>query len=99
MEHNFLAMLLVSVVCSLVVGGGSGAFGSYLAFIRFQAMDKEREKHWKEWRDGISRDVDELKKSASLIALAVLSQRMEDMERRLGSIETSLAEHWRLSHE
>jgi len=94
MEHD-LPMILVSVGCSLVVGVLSSYLTFRLQLEAFMAMDKEREKHWVQWRAGISQDVDELKKSASLIALALLSQRMEQVEHRLESIETKLAEHWK----
>jgi hypothetical protein len=73
MEHD-LPMILVSVGSSLIVGIVSSYLTFRLQFERHRSMDAEREKHWTKWRDGISRDVDDLKKSASLIALAVLSQ-------------------------
>jgi hypothetical protein len=89
MEHD-LPMILVSVGCSLVVGVLSSYLTFRLQLEAFMAMDKEREKHWVQWREGITKDVANLKSSASLISLALLSQRMEQVENRLESIETKL---------
>jgi|SRR5579863_2075116 len=89
MEHE-LPMILVSVGSSLAVGIASSYLTFRLQLSAFMAMDKEREKHWSIWRDGITKDVDDLKKSASLIELALLSQKMGQMEHRLESIERKL---------
>ena len=89
MEHE-LTHILVSIGSSLLVGVASSYLTFRLQLAAFMAMDKEREKHWTKWRDGISQDVDDLKKSATLSDLAVMTIRMTQVERRLGHIETKL---------
>ena len=57
MEHE-LPMILLSVGCSLVVGVASSYLTFRLQLEAYMAMDKEREKHWVQWREGITRDVE-----------------------------------------
>jgi hypothetical protein len=81
---------LVSVSCSLVVGIGGSYITFRLQWAAFQAKDVEREKHWTKWRDGITADVESLKRPTDVGAIAVLSQRVFEVERRLGGIENTL---------
>jgi len=91
MEHD-LPMILVSVGCSLVVGVLSSYLTFRLQLEAFMAMDKEREKHWVQWRQKISEDVELLKGAIQVTQIALLGQRMEQIERRLGHIEDKLSE-------
>lgn len=56
---------VVTVCISIAASTLIAAFGSYWAFRiqfeRFLARDTEREKHWTEWRAGVTRDVEQLK--------------------------------------
>jgi hypothetical protein len=89
-----LPMILVSVVSSLIVGVASSYLTFRLQFERFKAMDEQREEDWAKWRDGISRDVKVLERSVSVTEIALLAQRLLELERRLGSIEKTLSDHW-----
>jgi hypothetical protein len=81
---------LINVGSSLLVGIGASYLTFRLQWAAFQAKDIEREKHWTKWRDQITADVESLKRPTDIGALAVLSQRMLEVERRLGSIESKL---------
>lgn len=74
---------LLTIGISLAVGVLSSYITFRLQFERFQAMDKEREKHWVDWREKISHDVESLKRSASITELALLSQTVETISKRL----------------
>lgn len=74
---------LQTIGVSLVVGIASSYLTFRLQFERFQAMDREREKHWVEWRDKISADVEILKRSANLTELALLKQSLESLIKRV----------------
>jgi hypothetical protein len=55
----------ITVCISITASTLIAVFGSYRAFRiqfeRFLARDTEREKHWNEWRSGVTRDVEQLK--------------------------------------
>jgi hypothetical protein len=83
-------MILVSVISSLIVGVASSYLTFRLQLTAFMSMDKEREKHWMQWREGISADVEILKRSMDVTNIALLGQRMAEVERRLASIDSAL---------
>ena len=85
-----LPMILTSVISSLIVGVASSYLTFRLQLTAFMSMDKEREKHWMQWREGISGDVEILKRSMDMTNIALLGQRMVEVERRLESIDTTL---------
>lgn len=68
---------------SLVVGVLSSYLTFRLQFERFKAMDERRELDWVKWRDKISIDVEALKQSANLTQLAVLTQVVESLVKRV----------------
>ena len=74
---------LITIGVSLVVGILSSYLTFRLQFERFAAMDKEREKHWVEWRRDISADVEALKKSANVTQLALLTQVVDSLVKRV----------------
>lgn len=74
---------LLTIGMSLVVGVLSSYLTFRLQFERFQAMDKEREKHWAEWRKEISADVEFLKKSANITELMLVKQSVDALTKRV----------------
>jgi hypothetical protein len=85
-------MPFVSIGSSLIVGIGSSYLTFRLQLAAFMAMDKEREKHWSKWRDGITEDVAALKQAVALPALAVLVERVSRVEK-----DAEALRHWKHS--
>ena len=83
---------ILTIVVSLIVGVGSSYITFRLQFERFQAMDKEREKHWAEWREKISADVESLKKTANITEVALLRAGLDALTKQVEKLWTYATE-------
>lgn len=78
-----LGIIATSIISAIVVGMGS----SWLAMVRFKAMDTERERHWARRLDQISQDVEGLEKSSNVTVLALLQQSVQELIKRFDQLD------------
>lgn len=83
MSPDFFQTVAASVIAGAATGLGTSYLTFRLTFERFKAMDERRELDWVKWRDGISSDVEELKRSANLTQIALLTQSVESLAKRV----------------
>ena len=66
------------------LGGALGAYVTFrIRFERFEAMDTRREQDWSNWRKDITKDVENLQSPTTMTQLALLTQVLETLVKRV----------------